>query len=86
MDGPEYSPDGKYIYYNANPTGTMQIWRMKSGGTEREQLTYDERHNWFPHISPSNVEFNAYIRRRTKSNCLLIWRTGNDECELMVTG
>jgi TolB protein len=33
VDGPEYSPDGKYIYYNANPTGTMQIWRMKPDGT-----------------------------------------------------
>ena len=32
VDGPEYSPDGKYIYYNANPTGTMQIWRMKPDG------------------------------------------------------
>ena len=52
VDGPEYSPDGKYIYYNANPTGTMQIWRMKPDGTAREQLTFDERHNWFPHISP----------------------------------
>ncbi|MEO6327716.1 MAG: hypothetical protein ABIO55_02235 [Ginsengibacter sp.] len=52
VDGPEYSPDGKYIYYNANPAGTMQIWRMKPDGTAREQLTYDERHNWFPHISP----------------------------------
>jgi len=52
VDGPEYSPDGKYIYYNANPTGTMQIWRMKPDGSGREQLTFDERHNWFPHISP----------------------------------
>jgi hypothetical protein len=30
VDGPEYSPDGKYIYYNANKTGTMQVWRMKT--------------------------------------------------------
>ncbi len=52
VDGPEYSPDGKYVYYNANPTGTMQIWRMKPDGSAREQLTFDERHNWFPHISP----------------------------------
>jgi Tol biopolymer transport system component len=52
VDGPEYSPDGKYIYYNANPTGTMQIWRMKPDGSGKEQLTFDERHNWFPHISP----------------------------------
>src|SRR5438309_6119154 len=50
VDGPEYSPDGRYIYYNANPTGTMQIWRMKPDGTGKEQLTFDEYHNWFPHI------------------------------------
>lgn len=52
VDGSEYSPDGKYIYYNANPTGTMQIWRMKPDGSAKEQLTFDEYHNWFPHISP----------------------------------
>ena len=52
VDGPEFAPDGKYIYYNANQTGTMQIWRMKPDGTEKEQLTFDEYHNWFPHISP----------------------------------
>lgn len=51
-DGPEYSPDGKYIYYNANQTGTMQIWRMKTDGSGQEQLTFDEYNNWFPHISP----------------------------------
>ena len=51
-DGPEYSPDGKYIYYNANQTGTMQVWRMKPDGSGKEQLTFDEYNNWFPHISP----------------------------------
>jgi TolB protein len=52
VDGPEFSPDGKYIYYNANPTGTMQIWRMKPDGTGKEQLTFDQYNSWFPHISP----------------------------------
>lgn len=60
VDGPEYSPDGKYIYYNANPTGTMQIWRMKPDGAAREQLTFDEHHNWFPHISPDG-KWMVYI-------------------------
>lgn len=60
VDGPEYSPDGKYIYYNANPTGTMQIWRMKPDGTGKEQLTFDENNNWFPHISPDG-KWIAYI-------------------------
>jgi Tol biopolymer transport system component len=52
VDGCEYSPDGNYIYFNASYSGTMQIWRMKPDGTGREQLTFDEYNNWFPHISP----------------------------------
>jgi Tol biopolymer transport system component len=52
VDGSEYSPDGKWIYYNWNVSGTMQIWRMKPDGSQKEQLTFDEYNNWFPHISP----------------------------------
>lgn len=52
VDGCEYSPDGKYIYYNGNHTGSMQIWRMKPDGSGREQLTSDNFNNWFPHVSP----------------------------------
>lgn len=51
-DGPEYAPDGKWIYFNDDRTGTMQIWRMKPDGTNQEQITFDEYNNWFPHISP----------------------------------
>ena len=52
VDGPEGSPDGKYIYYNGSQSGTMQIWRMKPDGSGKEQLTFDEYNDWFPHISP----------------------------------
>jgi TolB protein len=51
-DGPEYSPDGKYIYFNSERTGHMQIWRMRADGSEQEQVFSDDRNNWFPHISP----------------------------------
>lgn len=51
-DGPEYSPDGKYIYFNSERTGHMQIWRMKPDGSEQEQVFSDGLNNWFPHISP----------------------------------
>ena len=50
--GPEYTPDGQYIYFNSTRTGRMQIWRMKPDGSEQEQVTNDEFNNWFPHISP----------------------------------
>ena len=52
VDGPEASRDGKYIYYNASNTGTMQLWRMKPDGSNKEQVTFDDYNNWFPHLSP----------------------------------
>lgn len=55
-DGPEYSPDGKWIYFNSERAserpGHAQIFRMRPDGSGVEQLTFDERVNWFPHISP----------------------------------
>jgi TolB protein len=51
-DGPEYSPDGRYIYFNSSRSGLMQLWRMKPDGSEQEQVTNDGFNNWFPHVSP----------------------------------
>ena len=53
-DGPEYSPDGNYIYFNSYRTGRMQIWRMLADGSHPEQMTFDNYSNWFAHISPNN--------------------------------
>ena len=63
QDGPEYSPDGEYIWYNSNITGTAQIWRMKADGSEKTQMTASkDRNNMFPHISPDGkkVVYTAY--------------------------
>jgi TolB protein len=60
VDGPEGSPDGKWVYFNGSMTGTMQLWRMKTDGSGKEQLTFDQYNNWFPHISPDG-KWIAYI-------------------------
>ncbi len=52
-DGSEYSPDGKYIYFNSVRSGKMQIWRMNPDGSNPERITNDESNNWFPHVSPN---------------------------------
>jgi Periplasmic component of the Tol biopolymer transport system len=64
-DGPEYSPCGKYIWFNSVRTGLMQIWRMKADGSEQTQITFDEtRNSWFPHVSPDgeSVIFITYYK------------------------
>lgn len=51
-DGPDYSPDGRYIYFNSGRTGTMQIWRMQADGSAQTRITSDGFNDWFPHPSP----------------------------------
>jgi TolB protein len=51
-DDPDCSPDGRYIYFNSDRSGQMEIWRMRPDGSEPEQITFDNLVNWTPHISP----------------------------------
>ena len=56
-DGPEYSPDGKWIYYNSDRSGGWDVWRIPADGAgpndqKAEQVTKDELEDWFPHFSP----------------------------------
>ena len=62
-DGPDYTLDGKYIYFNSCRSGTMQIWRMKPDGSDQEQITHDEYQDWFPHPSPDGkwIAFISYF-------------------------
>lgn len=59
FDGPEYSPDGDWLYFNselsAQKPGHAQVFRMRTNGTGIEQLTSDARVNWFPHVSPDGT-------------------------------
>ena len=63
-DGPDYSTDGRYIYFHSYRSGRMQIWRMGADGSQQEQMTFDENANWFPHPSPNNkwVAYIAYTK------------------------
>jgi TolB protein len=52
-DGPEYSPDGKWIYFNTEAfSGHAQIARMRPDGAEVTRLTDEPTVAWFPHLSP----------------------------------
>ncbi|EJJ27094.1 periplasmic component of the Tol biopolymer transport system [Rhizobium sp. CF142] len=52
-DGPEYSPDGAWIYFNTEAFSShAQIARMRPDGSEIERLTHAPTVDWFPHFSP----------------------------------
>ena len=51
-DGPDFTPDGKFIYFDSARSGSLQIWRMKPDGSAAEQITDDDYLNTSPHVSP----------------------------------
>ena len=61
-DGPEFTPDGKYIWFCSVRSGLMQLWRMKADGSQQEQMTREEANCWFPHVSPDgkSIAYLAY--------------------------
>ncbi|WP_037155820.1 TolB family protein [Rhizobium freirei] len=60
-DGPEYSPDGAWIYFNTEAfSGHAQIARMRPDGSEIERLTHASTVDWFPHLSPDG-KLAAYL-------------------------
>jgi len=57
-DGPEYSADGKWIYFCSNRSGKWDGWRMPAGGAGTddklaEKITNGDTQDWFPHVSPN---------------------------------
>lgn len=64
VDGPEFSADGAWIYFNSEgddrAPGHAQIYRIRPDGTGQTQVTHDDRVNWFPHAAPDGSCF-SYI-------------------------
>ena len=58
--GPEYTPDGAWIWFNSTRSGQMQLWRMRADGSAPERMTRDGFNDWFPHVSPDG-KWLAYI-------------------------
>ena len=46
------SPDGKWIAFDSNRSGNVDIWIMRIDGTELRQLTTHPAHDWGPNWSP----------------------------------
>jgi TolB protein len=64
LDGPEYSPDGAWLYLNSEEFGSRpghaQLARVPADGGPLEQLVVSDTVDWFPHLSPSG-EHASYI-------------------------
>lgn len=56
-DGPEYSPDGAWVYLNTEAfSGHAQIARMRPDGSGLTRLSHAGTVDWFPHLSPDGAK------------------------------
>ncbi len=56
-DAPQYSPDGRWIYFHSDRSGSRDIWRIPAAGAgpgdaRAERITGDDREDAAPHPSP----------------------------------
>lgn len=54
-DGPDYSHDGAWIWFNGEADGAVDLWRVPAAGGSAERMTRDDAVNWFPHPSPDGA-------------------------------
>jgi TolB protein len=64
-DGPDYSPDGKWIYINSDRSGKEAVWRFPADGAgpddaKAQMVVSDGLEDWFPHIAPDGKKM-VYI-------------------------
>ncbi len=62
IDGPDYTPDGAWIWFNGERDGAVDLWRVRPDGTDLQRMTEGDSVDWFPHPSPdgAHVLYLAY--------------------------
>lgn len=63
-DGPDFSADGEWIWFNGEKDGHVDLWRMTRTGDALEKMTQDNTVNWFPHPDPAGA-YVLYLAYRS---------------------
>ncbi len=95
-DGPDYSHDGRWVYFNSDRDGQMQIWRVQADGAGLQKFHTSPFADWFPHPSPDGryvliLSFDPAVGRdhpRDVPVCLrlITLETGSAETLTEMTG
>lgn len=69
---PVWSPDNQWIAFVSNVTGNDEIWRMRSDGTEKTQLTFNDW-EWDKHPTWSPDSQHIAFMSNRETGHLQIW-------------
>ncbi|HMH07528.1 MAG TPA: hypothetical protein VK579_12690, partial [Terriglobales bacterium] len=79
VDGVEFSRDGKWVTYTSYPEGSL--WRSKTDGTQRLQLTFPPMRAYLPRWSPDGkrITFGADLPNGLSNNYIVSADGGTPE-------
>jgi len=76
---PRVSPDGRYIFFASNRTGSNQVWRMNADGSDQIQITHQE--GGYPRMVTPDGKYVYFLSGLHQT----IWRVafdGGEEIQL----
>jgi Tol biopolymer transport system component/DNA-binding winged helix-turn-helix (wHTH) protein len=71
---PSVSPDGRYIVFTSNRTGTRQIWRMNIDGRNQKQLTFGDGQSDIAQFAALSTDGADVFYLRHGGQPAAIWR------------
>ena len=80
---PLVSPDGRFVFFTSNRTGTDQVWRMNADGSNQTQLTKNE--GGYPQYVTPDGKWVHYLSGLRRS----LWRVsteGGEESQVSEKG
>ncbi len=76
IEGFDVSPDGHWLAFDSNRSGVQQIFRVRLGGGEPEQLTHDSTDVFFPAYSPDGREIAFHGFRQGRRQVFVMAAAG----------
>jgi len=78
----DISPDGRWLAFDSDRSGTPQIYRMPLGGGEPEQLTTDSVSHFWPRWSPDGREIAFHTFRNGRRQLFVMTADGHQPVPL----
>ena len=72
---PTVSPDGRYVVFQSNRSGSRNLWRVDSDGSNAKQLTNG---NYVDESPVCTTDGHSVIFASTRSGTTAIWKVGID--------
>jgi Tol biopolymer transport system component len=76
------SPDGQWLYYDSDRTGSSELYRMRLSGGSLEQLTNEPAGNFSPAVSPDGKELAFHSLRTGNRDIFVIPASGGEAIQI----